>query len=216
MLTAGLAQILATTAGPSFVARDAADRAAAFAWIAEVRQRCDLPARRRLKGLTEEDVHMLGMAAHEVSHAAVAVAVGDIAERVFVSRDTLSGQAHYWPRDPETCGSIIARIAVLRAGVDGFYLATGDAAGAWLSAQTDRAEVAAVLGQTRLPVEACATAERLAERIVARVLSDPKCWESVTDLTIRLTDVGAIEGDELHRRLVIPDDVLAYARALVA
>lgn len=212
MRTAGLAHVLEQCARPLVLLRDTPlDLAAPF----------DPTLHRSLgldwsppRGLTANEVGLLGIAAHEIGHAAVAIAVGDVVESASVSRHDLSGIAPYWPRAARTAGSLIASIAVAEAGEAAYFRATGDALGAVLSGRADREDVEeALLG---LPERTAATARELAGLIVGRVLDDRKVWRAVADLAIRLTDQGRVDGEELHRRIVIPGDVLTFVRALVA
>lgn len=224
MRSAGLARTLGSLAPAVTLESDdigAERRAEGQRWRAAERARIGVPLLARTK-LADEELALLGLAAHECAHAAVALACGDILESVSISHGALSGLAPCWMRDATTAGSIIAEIAVRAAGVRGYELATLDCLGAYLSGAGDREDIEELLarvglaGEGEAAAKGAAAARHVADRIVEHVLTDPEVWKCVVDLSIRLTTELQIDGAEIEKALVISDHVRAYVARLVA
>lgn len=160
------------------------------------------------------ELHALGIAVHEAAHAAISIAVGDIVEFVSVSRAAGTGFVTIWPRDSVSFGATVARIAVLRAGAEGYLRATGDVVGAGVSCSSDQEDVEAAIAW--LGPDGSTLVLDTADRIVRRVLDDAATWRSVVGLALRLLDEGRIDGGAVECALALPAELRAEVASLVA
>lgn len=158
------------------------------------------------RDMTEEETAILGMAAHECAHIAVAMACDGVPESVSISRVAMTGVAPYWPRSSSSVSATIALVAVLTAGVRGYEMVTGDVVGAYLSGSVDRDDAIKLLAREGLSDVANAV-QRFADLIVEAVLCDRRVWRATSDLAIRLAFAEQIDGAEIENAIVIPANV---------